>query len=119
MEKLRTPFQVYAVYYLLLGLTTITPSIAGAVFDYPVKDVGVLLVLSAAFLGIGVLAWVIAGDTKKYGGLASALVAVLIIAILFNLWAWFGGLFGARQLLVPIIIDVGLIAWIWSAKPKS
>ena len=78
-----------------------------------------LLVLSAAFLGIGLLAWVIAGDAGKYGGLASALVAVLIIAVLFNLWAWMRGLFGARQLLVPIIIDVGLIAWIWSAKPKS
>ncbi len=119
MEKLRTPIQVVAVYYLLLGFATITPSIASAVFDYPVKDTGVLMALSGAFLGIGVLVRGIAGDPQKYAGLASSLVTLLVIAVVFNVWALVGGTLTARQLLVPLIIDIALIVWLWSARPKG
>ncbi len=119
VEKLRTPLQVNAVYLILLGLATLSPSIAGSVFGYEVKDPGVLLVLSGIFLGFGVVVWGIAGNTEKFGGLATSLVVSLIIATVFNIWGWTSGLFTVRNVLVPIIINIVLIGWIWSARPKS
>ena len=119
MEKLRTPLQVNAVYLILLCLATLSPSIAGSVFGYEVKDPGVLLVLSGIFLGFGVVVWGIAGNTEKFGGLASSLVVSLAIATVFNIWGWTTGLFTARTVLVPIIINIVLIGWFWSARPKS
>lgn len=49
MEKLRTPFMINAIYLILLGLSTLTPSLAQSAFGYEVKDPGVLLVLSGLF----------------------------------------------------------------------
>ncbi len=119
VEKLRTPFQVNAVYLLLLGLLTLSPSIASSVFSYEVKDPGILHVLSATFLGYGVVSWGIASSTEKYGGLATSLAVSLAIATVFNIWGWATGLFTARTVLVPTIINIVLVAWIWSARPKS
>ncbi len=119
MEKLRTPFMVNAVYLFLLGISTLSPSIAQSVFGYEVKDAGILLTLSALFFGFGVVTWSIASNVDKYGGLASAQVIALAIAIVFVLWAWSRGLYTARNALAPTIINGVLAAWIWSAKPKS
>ncbi len=119
MEKLRTPLQVNAVYLILLGLVTLSPSLAGSIFSYEVKDPGVLHVLSGIFLGFGVVVWGIAGNTEKYGGLASSVVAALVIATVFNIWGWATGLYTARTVLGPTIINIVLIGWIWSARPKS
>ncbi|HEV2283431.1 MAG TPA: hypothetical protein VGX75_13695 [bacterium] len=119
MEKLRTPLQVTAVYVLLVGLSTLAPSVVRAVFGYDVKDAGVLLVLSATFLGFGVVLWTIAGDVGKHGGLATSVVIALVLAILFLLWGWIGGMFTVRNVGIPLVIDIILVLWIWSAKPKS
>lgn len=119
MEKLRTPLQITAVYVLLIGLSTLAPSLVRAIFGYDVKDAGVLLVLSATFLGFGVVLWGIAADAGKYGGLATSVVIALVLAILFLLWGWIGGMFTLRNVGVPLVIDIILVVWIWSAKPKS
>ncbi len=119
MEKLRTPLLVNAIYILLMGLSTLSPGLVRAVFGYDVKDPGVLLVLSAAFLGFGVVLWGIASDPEKYGGLAISVVIALVIAIVFLLWGWLAKMFTARNVLIPLIINVVLAAWIWSARPRS
>lgn len=119
MEKLRTPLMVNAIYLFLLGLSTITPSLTSTVFGYEAKDPGVLLVLSGLFFGFGVLVWAIASNVERYGGLASAQVIALIIGILFLLWGWIGKYYTARNALLPIIINMVLAGWIWSARPKS
>lgn len=90
MEKLRTPLQITAVYILLVGLSSLTPGIVRAVFGYDVKDTGVLLVLAGTFLGFGVVLWAIASDVGRHGGLATS-----------------------------VVINIILVVWIWSAKPKS
>ena len=119
MEKLRTPLMVGAVYILLLGISTLSPSLVRTVFGYDVKDAGTLLVLSSVFLGFGWVLWTVAADTQKYGGLASAVVVALAIGAVFLLWGWARHLFTARNALVPLVINSGLVGWIWSAKPKS
>lgn len=120
MEKLKTPLMVNAVYLILLGLTTLSPGLVRSVFGYEVRDAGTLLVLSATFLSFGVLVWGVSADAGKYGGLATFLVYGLAISTLFLLYGWFaGGLFTARNALVPVIINVVLIWWIWTSRSKS
>lgn len=119
VEKLRLPVKLDAIYCFLLGLAMLSPSLAASVFGHEAKDPGLLLTLSGLLIGLGVLVWVIAGDIEKYGGLASALVFVLLISAVFLVWAWTTNLYTARTALVPLIINIVLAIWIWSAKPKS
>lgn len=119
MEKLRTPLMINAIYLFLLGLTTLTPSLAQSVFGIEVKDPAVLRVLSGIFFAFGIVVWSISRDAARYGGLAPALVAGLVIAIVFLAWSWAQNLFTARTALMPIIINAALAVWIWSARPKS
>jgi hypothetical protein len=119
MEKVRTPLMVGAVYLILLGLSTLSPSLTQSVFGYEVKDAGILRVLSGLFLGYGVVVWSIASNADRYGGLASAQAISLVIGVLFLIWGWAGGLYTARNALVPLVINIVLAAWLWSAKPKS
>jgi hypothetical protein len=121
MDRLRAPLMISAVYALFLGLSTLSPSITSGVFGYDVKDPGVLLVLSAAFLGFGVVLWGIASDVEKYGGLATFVVIAFVIFIVWLIYGWLTNLFTARiqHVLALLIIDIVLAIWIWSARPKS
>ena len=119
LEKLRTPMTITALYILLNGLVTLSPSMVSSVYGYAVQDRGVLLVLSSVFLGLGVLDWGIASNTPKYGGLAMYVVAGLVIGILWLLWGLSSHMFTFRNAGVPIVINLVLAAWIWSARPKS
>ena len=118
MEKLKTPLMANAVYLLLLGLVALSPNLVSSVFGYDVKDPGVLLVLSAVLLGFGVVVWATSTSPEKYGGLATAIVVAIVIGLLFLLYGWMRGLFTLRNVALPIIIDVVLAGWLWSAKPK-
>lgn len=118
MEKLRTPLLVNAIYVLLVGLIALSPSLTQTVFGYEVKDRGILLVFAAAVLGFGVVNWAIAGNTAQYGGLASAVVVAIVIFIVLLVWGWVSGLYTARNVLVPLILDVVLGGWIWSARKR-
>jgi len=42
----------------------------------------------------------------------------IVIGLLFLLYGWMRGLFTPRNVVLPIIIDVVLAGWLWSAKPK-
>jgi len=118
VEKLRLPVQLDAIYCFLLGLATLSPSLAASIFGAEAKDPALLLTLSGLFIAFGVVIWSIAGDIEKYGGLATALVLALLITAVFLIWAWATNLFTARTALVPLIINIVLAIWIWSAKPK-
>ena len=119
MDRLRTPLLLTAIYVLLLGLCTLSPSIVRVVFGYEVKDAGVLLVLSAAFWGSGMILWGIAGAPEKHGDLAWAVVVYLVIFAAFLLLGWAKGLYTVRSVGLPLVIDVVLAGWIWSVKPRS
>ena len=119
LEKLRTPIMVNAIYVILLALITLSPSMVSSVFGYAVQDQGVLRVLSGTLLGLGVLLWGIAGNVGKYGGLAMYIAIGTGIGALWLLWGWAGHLFTLRNAGVPIVINVVLAAWVWSARTKS
>jgi hypothetical protein len=119
VQKLRTPLLANAIYLVLLGIATLAPSLTRSVFGYDVKDPGVLLVLSGIFLGYGLVVWGIASDVEKHGGLALFQVIALVIGSVFLIWGWAGNLFTVRNALVPLIINIVLVVWIWSARPKA
>ena len=119
MEKLRMPLLLAAIYILLIGLSTLSPALVRGIFGYEVKDAGVLLVLSAAFLGSGVMLWSIASDPVKYGTLAVPVFIYLVIFIVFLLWGWASHLYTFRNVVIPLIINVVLAVWIWSARTRS
>jgi len=119
MRNLRSALLVNAIYLILLGISTLSPSLTSSVFGYEVKDAGILLVLSSVFLGFGVVLWAIAGNSERYGGLASAVVVALAIGVVFLIWGWMRGLYTPRNALVPLVINVVLAGWIWSARPRS
>jgi hypothetical protein len=119
VEKLRMPLLLTAIYILLIGLCTLSPALVRGVFGYEVKDAGVLLVLSAAFLGSGVVLWSIAGDPGKYGNLAVPVFIYLVIFIVFLLWGWVNHLYTFRNVVIPLLINVVLAVWIWSSKTRS
>lgn len=119
MEKLRVPLWVTAIYILLVGLSALSPSVVSRVYGYAVKDTGVLLILAAALLGFGVVLWGIASNPDRYSGLASLVVISLVIFIVALLWGLVRNVYTARNVAIPLIIDIVLGAWIWSARPKS
>lgn len=110
---------VTSIYTLLIGLSTLSPSLVRAVYGYEVKDAGVLLVLAASFLGAGVVLWGIASDPEKYHGLAGSVIIFLTISIVFLLWGWARGLYTLRNVFLPLIIDIALVGWIWSRRTKA
>lgn len=119
VEKLRTPLLLTAIYVLLIGLTTLSPALVRAVFGYQVMDAGVLLMLSAAFLGTGVVVWRIAGDVEAHGTLATPVFVYLVIFIVFLLWGWARHFYTLRNTAIPLVINIVLAAWIWSARTKT
>ena len=119
MERLRTPLMVNAVYIFLIGLVTLSSSAVRSVFGYAVMDRGVLLVLSGTLLGLGVVVWGIASNPEKHGGLWASVVIADAIATVWLLVGWGRHFFTARNVLVPVIINIILLIWIWSARPKT
>jgi len=119
MEKLRVPLLVNALYYLILGASALSASVVLTIFDYAVKDIGELLVLSAAFLGFGVVLWGIASDPAKHEKLITPIMAALVILIVFLLWGWARHLYTERNVLPPLAIDVILVVWIWASRRQT
>ena len=120
MEKLKTPLMINAVYLILVGLIFLSPSFVSSIFGYNPTDRGALLVLSAVFLSFGLFLWGVSADVGKYGGLATYGAYSLGLSTLFLLYGWWvANLFTTRNVLIPVVINVALLVWIWTSKPKS
>jgi hypothetical protein len=118
MDKLKVPLYVNAIYFLILGVSALSASAVLTIFDYEVKDSGILLVTAGAFLGLGVVLLGIAGDAAKHGALVGPIMTSLMIFVVFLLWGWVQHMFTARNVVAPIAIDLALIAWMWSSKQQ-
>ena len=115
MERLRVPLLVTALYFLILGACALSASFVLALFDYAVNDTGELLVISAAFLGYGVVLWGIAGDPARHEKLISPIIGSLVIFVIFLLWGLAKHVYTVRNVAAPIAIDLVLSIWIWAS----
>ena len=119
MGKLRVPLLVVALYYLILGACALSASVVLAVFDYTVNDTGELLVISAAFLGFGIVLGSIASDPAKHESLITSVIAALGIFSIFLLWAWARHVYTVRNVLPPLASNVALAVWIWVSRREA
>lgn len=119
MTRLSLPLRISGILALVYGVVTLSPSLARGIFAYDVRDVGLLSILSALFLSLGVITLAAASNTDRYGGLASAFALSHAIAAVVLAWRWATGLFTARNALISLILEVILAVWIWSARPKT
>lgn len=109
------PLLVSALYYLILGSCALSASVVLAVFDYTVNDTGELLVISAAFLGFGIVLWSIASDPAKHQSLITSIIAALGVFSIFLMWGWARHVYTVRNVLPPLAINVALAVWIWAS----
>ncbi len=119
MEKVGTPLKATAIYNILIGLIALSPALVRSVFGYEVKDAGAMLVIASYGVGFGFLVWMAAANPAKYGGLAQAVAVALAISIVSLLWGWLRDTFTVRNVGLPIVIEVALVAWIWSSRPRG
>ncbi len=117
--RLRTPLLVSGVYAIVVGILLLIPPWAAAVFEYPTKDPAADSGWGASVIGIGLILIAAAGDAAKYGGLVWAFAVGLLLTVLDLVYFWITGVYTARNVLAPIVINIALAAWIWSARPKQ
>ena len=115
---LRPALLAQGVYACIVGLLLLFPSLGSRVFAYPLKDPAVVSGWGSSLLGVGILALVAASDVQRYGGMAWAFVVGLLISAFDLLYFFITRTYTARNVIVPIIINALLIAWIWSVRPK-
>jgi len=118
MDKLKVPLYVNALYFLILGVSALSASVVLTIFDYEVKDAGVLLVTAGAFLGFGAVLLGIASDPAKHGSLVGPIMISLMILVVFLMWGWIRHMYTARNVVAPIAIDLALIVWMWSSRKQ-
>jgi len=115
MDRLKAPLYVNAIYFLILGASALSASVVLTLFDYEVKDSGILLVTAGAFLGFGAVLLGIAKDSAKHESLVGPIMTALMIFVVFLLWGWSRQMFTARNVVAPIAIDLALVVWMWSS----
>ncbi len=106
------------IYAIAVGVILLFPSLSVAVFDRPVTDVAVESGWGSTLIAFGLLVVAMASNVEKYGGLAGMLAAGLLAITLDLVYFFVTNVYTLRTIIVPIIINVILIAWIWSARPK-
>ena len=115
---LRPALWVAGIYAIAVGVIQLFPSLAGAVFDRPVTDVAVVSGWGSTLIALGLLVLAMASNVEKYGDLAGWLVVGLLVTTLDLVYFFVTNAYTLRTIIVPIIINTILIAWIWSARPK-
>lgn len=116
-SRLRTPLLIQAIYTFAVGILLVFPSLASAVFAYPIKDAATASGWGVALVIIGLLSWVASSDPAKYGGLAGVFAGGLLLGVLNLAYYWYTGDYGARQVLAPIVVNGALALWIWTSRP--
>jgi hypothetical protein len=116
--RLRMPFLVQGVYAVIVGVILFFPALATAVFAYPMKDAALSSGWGAALVSLGLVALVAASDAAKYAGLAWAFCVTLLLSAVDIGYFWYAGAFGARQALLPVVLNIALAAWVWLARPR-
>ena len=115
---LRTALLVTGIYTIIAGILLFFPSWGAAVFARPVRDAAITSGWGTGLITIGLLA-LAATDVEKHGSLAWVFFAGLLLGAVDLIYFWTTGAYTPRNVLAPIIINVVLAAWIWSARPRG
>ncbi len=116
---LRPALLVAGAYSVVIGFILLFPAFASTVFARPVPDPAVLGGWGTSIIANGILALGAASDTRRYGGLAPLFAVGLLVVTFGLLYYLLTGAYELRTVLVPLIVNTLLVAWIWSARPKE
>lgn len=116
---LRPALLVAGTSAVVVGIILLFPSLSTVVFGRPVADPAVEAGWGTSIIANGILALAAAWNVERYGGLAGAYAAGIVVVTFGLLYFFLTGAYDARAVLVPLIINTLLIAWIWSVRPKS
>jgi hypothetical protein len=116
---MRTALQVNAAYAVVVGVLLLVPNWASIVFARPITDVAVTSGWGTSVIVLGLLSYVASTDLMKHGSLAGVFVLGLLLTALDLAYFWAQGDYTARTILVPVIINVVLAVWIWTARGKT
>ncbi len=116
---MRPALLVDGVYGIVVGVLLLFPSWGAVVFGRQVTDAAVISGWGTSIIFTGLVALVAASDVTKYGGLAWVFVAGLLLAAVDLIYFWATGTYTARTVLVPVILNIVLAGWIWSARAKG
>jgi hypothetical protein len=119
MTSLKLPLWIAGILSLLHGLACLSPDMVKTLFDYEVKDTGLLALVAGLFISLGVVTVAAAANVERYGGLACAFALVQVVGVIILAWQWAVGTFTARNALASLIIAAVLAVWLWLAKPKA
>lgn len=116
---LRPALLVAGFYAVVTGFILLFPAFASRVFGRAVPDPAVLGGWGTSIVANGILALGAASDTRRYGGLAPLFAAGLLVGTFGLLYYFLTGAYTARTVLLPLVVNALLVAWIWSARPKE
>ncbi len=116
---LRPALLVAGAYSVVVGFILLFPTLSSTVFGRPVTDPAVEGGWGTSLIATGILALGAASDVRRYGGLAALFAAGITVVTFGLLYFFLTGAYDARAVLVPIIVNALLIAWIWSVRPKE
>ncbi len=116
---MRNALLVNGVYAIVVGILLLFPSLGASVFARPLQDAPVVSGWGTSLIGVGIIALAAASNVSKYGGLAWAFAVGLALSAINLIYFWATGSYTLRTALVPIVINVALAVWIWTARPKG
>jgi len=115
----RNALLVDGVYAIVVGILLLFPSLGASVFARPPQDPPVVSGWGTSLIGVGIIALAAASDVAKYGGLAWAFALGLLLSAINLVYFWATGAYTLRTVLAPIVINIVLAVWIWTARPKG
>lgn len=119
MLNLRIPMLLSGIYITFTGLVLLFPAFASRLLDRPIGDPAIMSGAGSAILPIGLLAFAIALNVRRYGRLAWFFVLALGFGAANVIVYWLQGAYDVRTALLPVAVDIGLALWIFIALPAD
>lgn len=113
-----TALRVGGIYGFLAGIVLLIPSWAAAVFDRPIADAAVTSGWGAALIALGLIQYAAAATAAAGAAVAMPLIVGYLLTAVDLIYYWYTGDYTARNVLVPIILNVAVAAWIWMGRSR-
>lgn len=113
-----TALRVGGIYLLLIGILLLIPTWGAAVFGRAMADPAVTSGWGVALLALGLIQYAAASNAAAGAVIAIPMVVGYLLTTVDLIYYWYTGDYTARNVLVPIILNVALAAWIWMGRAR-
>lgn len=119
MANAGVPLAILGVYAFVAGVIELFPSVAEAVFGRPVIDPAIEATWGTTLIAVGILALLTARRPRELAVVAWVLVLALVLGSGAYVYYWIAGGYDARTILVPLVLNLVLAAWIGATLAPS